>query len=151
MSILNVIKKVANWGSQADALNDNFNKISQELGKVSASSPTNKGYFLSLAKLKEDYPTPIVGMYANVAGEIYYCGTAGTWEDSGKTASETVDVNGVIKISDLLQSVSDNASAVPSSSAILSAIDAVESVYDGGTAASTYGGTKEIDCGNAQG
>lgn len=90
MDTLNTISNVGRWSSISNSINANFETIEAELEKLGLSAYKGKGYFISTESLRTAFPNPSVGDWAIVSGIIYYCSTAGTWNQG---VEFTVDVD----------------------------------------------------------
>ncbi len=93
---LNTIKQKGTWGDTATALNENFAKVTVEVGKLSYSTTRSKGLYLSETALKAQCPNPSVGDWAvigtTIPGRIWRCEVNGIWKDAGTTGGGA-DVN----------------------------------------------------------
>lgn len=98
----NKIQPEGYWKTTSDSLNDNFNKISVELDKISENTVKGKGLFSTITLLEDSYPNPTNGDWAFV-GETFpaeiYRAENGSWVKSEETGGDPQ-----INLSEYLQS-----------------------------------------------
>lgn len=92
----NKIQPEGYWRNTSESLNDNFNKVSAELDKISQKTSKDKGLFSSLDNLKNIYPEPEDGDWALVGTSLpaeLYSALNGEWTKSGGTGGGDSQIN----------------------------------------------------------
>lgn len=100
MENLGKVINTTKWSAASNTINDNSNKIYGAITALEGAAFKNKGLFASLADLIAAHPSPEKGSFAYVldnssASEPFkvYEYNGESWEDSGRYAGGTIEVN----------------------------------------------------------
>lgn len=89
MENLNLVPNTGTYGECVKQINDNFELVSLQMGKIERANIGNKGRYSSAEALESAIPTPQQGWWAYVGVElpyaIYGVNESGEWEDTGET------------------------------------------------------------------
>ena len=89
---LNTIKQTGTWGNTANSINDNFDKINVSIERLEKATSKNKGYFKTVDKLRDAYPTAPVGSIAYVGSSYPF--VIWVWNDETKEWKDSGEIGG---------------------------------------------------------
>ena len=89
---LNTIKQTGTWGNTANEINENFGKIGVAIRTLEKATSKNKGYFETVDKLQDAYPTASVGSIAYVGSSYPF--VIWVWSDKTKEWENSGEIGG---------------------------------------------------------